>query len=88
MAECEPGAGGRCWSRAAGEVARAWSHLARALALVFPVYALGYLELSACWLLLGLALLFAWRRRRRARLRRELESLEWEEHSELPAWVS
>ncbi|KAG9274714.1 extended synaptotagmin-2 [Astyanax mexicanus] len=85
-----PGEGGRCWSRAAGEAARAWSHLARTLVLVFPVYALGYLELSACWLLLGLALLFVWRKRRArrsARLQRELESREWGEHEDMPAWV-
>ncbi|XP_037387157.1 extended synaptotagmin-2 isoform X2 [Pygocentrus nattereri] len=87
-----PGPASRCWSRAAGEVAHVWSHLARTLVLVFPVYALGYLELSACWLLLGLALLFMWRRRRRARrserARREAEGGERaEEHCELPAWV-
>ncbi|XP_072543259.1 extended synaptotagmin-2 isoform X2 [Salminus brasiliensis] len=85
-----PGPGSRCWSRAAGEVARVWSHLARSLVLVFPVYALGYLELSACWLLLGLALLFMWRKRRASRgerLQREMESREWEEHGEVPAWV-
>ncbi|KAL6491234.1 hypothetical protein MHYP_G00015790 [Metynnis hypsauchen] len=86
-----PGPASRCWSRAAGEVAHVWSHLARTLVLVFPVYALGYLELSACWLLLGLALLFMWRRRRARRserARREAEGGERaEEHCELPAWV-
>ncbi|XP_036452707.1 LOW QUALITY PROTEIN: extended synaptotagmin-2 [Colossoma macropomum] len=86
-----PGPASKCWTRAAGEVARVWSHLARTLVLVFPVYALGYLELSACWLLLGLALLFMWRRRRARRserARREAEGGERaEEHCELPAWV-
>ncbi|KAI4897450.1 hypothetical protein NFI96_031539, partial [Prochilodus magdalenae] len=87
MAEsAEPGAGSRCWSRTAGEVARVWSHLARTLVLVFPVYALGYLELSACWLLLGLALLFMWRRRRRAHRSEGLPQRE-AESCEMPAWA-
>ncbi|XP_066537467.1 extended synaptotagmin-2 [Hoplias malabaricus] len=81
-----PDAAGKCWSRVAGELARAWSHLCRALVLVFPVYVLGYAQASACWLLLGLALLFAWRRRRRDRGSERGSHLE-PESCELPAWV-
>ncbi|TUF20353.1 Extended synaptotagmin-2 [Bagarius yarrelli] len=49
-------------SSSAGRVARTWVRFAKAFVLVFPVYALGYLEFSVSWLLIGLAVVFFWRR--------------------------
>lgn len=75
------------------------TQLARSLALVLPVYVLGYLGLSFSWVLLALLCLF-WAQRRRggksSRLGRALALLQDEERAvrlavasaDLPAWVS
>uniref|UniRef100_F6WTN0 Extended synaptotagmin-2 n=1 Tax=Ornithorhynchus anatinus TaxID=9258 RepID=F6WTN0_ORNAN len=74
------------------------AQLARSFALLFPVYALGYLGLSFSWILLALLLLLWCRRnkgRKTSRLHRALAFLDDEEQavrlsicsSDLPAWV-
>uniref|UniRef100_A0A8C9SLP9 Extended synaptotagmin 2 n=1 Tax=Scleropages formosus TaxID=113540 RepID=A0A8C9SLP9_SCLFO len=80
------------------DVGRTWARFARTFALIFPVYALGFLGFSFSWILIGAAALFWWRKNRRektSRLDRALAYLELEETpvrqklttSELPSWV-
>ncbi|XP_016050020.2 extended synaptotagmin-2 isoform X2 [Erinaceus europaeus] len=83
------------------DVAGLLAQLARSLALLLPVYALGYLGLSFSWLLLALGLLACCRRRqslRASRLGRALALLDAPEPDaaaatpglracDLPAWV-
>ncbi|KAM9500149.1 extended synaptotagmin-2 isoform 3-T3 [Clarias gariepinus] len=76
----------------AARAARTWTRFARALVLIFPVYALGYLGFSVSWLLIGLAVVFFWRRnalgkssrlsRALAFLQRNQEQEEWGEEGE------
>lgn len=63
----------------AGRVARTGVRFAKAFVLIFPVYALGYFEFSISWLLIGLAVLFFWRRNaccKSSRLNRALAFLQ------------
>ncbi|XP_076156305.1 extended synaptotagmin-2 isoform X2 [Alosa pseudoharengus] len=71
---------------------------AKTFALIFPIYVLGYLELSFSWVLIGLALLFWWQRthgHRNTHINRALAFFEHKEKvvrqslpsSELPPWV-
>ncbi|KAG5265264.1 hypothetical protein AALO_G00240310 [Alosa alosa] len=71
---------------------------AKTFALIFPIYVVGYLELSFSWVLIGLALLFWWRRthgHRNTHINRALAFFEHKEKvvrqslpsSELPPWV-
>ncbi|XP_062386796.1 extended synaptotagmin-2 isoform X2 [Sardina pilchardus] len=71
---------------------------AKTFLLIFPIYVLGYLELSFSWVLIVLALLFWWRRthgHRNTHINRALAFFEHEEKvarqslpsSELPPWV-
>ncbi|XP_035392582.1 extended synaptotagmin-2-A [Electrophorus electricus] len=82
----------------AGQLACTWAHLAKTLVVIFPVYALGYLEFSFSWLLIGLAVFFFWRRNtscKSTRINRALAFLEHEEGTVkhnlptdgLPSWI-
>ncbi|KAL4635296.1 extended synaptotagmin-2-like, partial [Arapaima gigas] len=80
------------------DVTRTWTRFARTFALIFPVYAIGWMGFSFSWILIGAAALFWWRKTRRektSRLSRALAFLEHEETparqrlvtAELPSWV-
>lgn len=81
------------------ELTQTWVDFAKTFVLIFPIYALGYFEFSFSWLLMGLAILFWWRRNtggKHSRLSRALAFFEHEERSvkqslttsDLPPWVS
>uniref|UniRef100_A0A8D3CK95 Extended synaptotagmin 2 n=1 Tax=Scophthalmus maximus TaxID=52904 RepID=A0A8D3CK95_SCOMX len=80
------------------ELTQTWVDFAKTFVLIFPIYALGYFEFSFSWLLMGLAILFWWRRNtggKHSRLSRALAFFEHEERSvkqslttsDLPPWV-
>uniref|UniRef100_A0A8C4F2S6 Extended synaptotagmin-like protein 2b n=1 Tax=Dicentrarchus labrax TaxID=13489 RepID=A0A8C4F2S6_DICLA len=80
------------------ELTQTWVHLAKTFVLIFPIYALGYFEFSFSWLLIGLVIVFWWRRNtggKHSRLNRALAFFEQEERSvkqslttsDLPPWV-
>ncbi|KAM6900280.1 extended synaptotagmin-2 isoform 3-T3 [Xenentodon cancila] len=82
----------------AGELAQTWIHFVKTFVLIFPIYALGYFELSFSWLLIGLVIFFWWRRNtggKNSRLSRALAFFDQEERSakqglttsDLPPWV-
>ncbi|XP_039999596.1 extended synaptotagmin-2-A isoform X3 [Xiphias gladius] len=80
------------------DVTQMWIKFAKTFAIIFPIYVLGYFEFSFSWVLIGLAMLFYWRRNHGSkdyRINRALAFLEHEEKSvrqslpttELPPWV-
>lgn len=81
------------------ELTQTWVHFAKTFVLLFPIYMLGYFEFSFSWLLIGLVILFWWKRNtggKHSRLSRALSFFEQEERSvnqgittsDLPEWVS
>uniref|UniRef100_A0A8C6LRF9 Extended synaptotagmin 2 n=1 Tax=Nothobranchius furzeri TaxID=105023 RepID=A0A8C6LRF9_NOTFU len=44
------------------EVIQMWIKFAKTFAIIFPIYVLGYFEFSFSWILIGLAVLFYWRK--------------------------
>ncbi|XP_046879882.1 extended synaptotagmin-2-A isoform X3 [Hypomesus transpacificus] len=82
----------------AGELTHTWIQFAKTFVLIFPIYVLGYLELSFSWLLIGLVIFYWWRRNtggKNNRLSRAYAFFEQEEKtvkqslttSDLPSWV-
>lgn len=80
------------------DVTQMWINFAKTFAIIFPIYVLGYFEFSFSWVLIGLAMLFYWRKNygnRDYRVNRALAFLEHEEKverqsvptTELPPWV-
>ncbi|XP_068422649.1 extended synaptotagmin-2 isoform X2 [Clinocottus analis] len=80
------------------DVAQMWIKFGKTFAVILPIYILGYFEFSFSWVLIGLAMLFYWRRNHGGkdyRINRALAFLEHEEKasrksvltSELPPWV-
>uniref|UniRef100_A0A7N6ARV1 Extended synaptotagmin-like protein 2a n=1 Tax=Anabas testudineus TaxID=64144 RepID=A0A7N6ARV1_ANATE len=80
------------------DVTDMWIKFAKTFAIIFPIYILGYLEFSFSWVLIGLAVLFYWRKNhinKDYRVNRMLAFLEHEEKAvkqsvsptELPPWV-
>ncbi|KAI3374205.1 hypothetical protein L3Q82_006064 [Scortum barcoo] len=76
-----------------------WIKFAKTFAVIFPIYVLGYFEFSFSWVLIGLAVLFYWRRNhgdKNYRINRALAFLEHEDKvtkqsvptTELPPWLS
>lgn len=76
-----------------------WMKFGKTFAIIFPIYVLGYFEFSFSWVLIGLAMLFYWRKNhgnRDYRINRALAFLEQEEKAvkqsvpttDLPPWVS
>ncbi len=81
------------------EVTQMWIKFGKTFAMIFPIYILGYFEFSFSWVLIGLAMLFYWRKNHGSkdyRINRALAFLEHEEKvvkqsvptAELPPWVS
>lgn len=81
------------------DVTQMWIKFAKTFAIIFPIYVLGYFEFSFSWVLIGLAMLFYWRKNHGSkdyRINRALAFLEHEEKAvrqsvptaELPPWVS
>uniref|UniRef100_A0A674MJP7 Extended synaptotagmin 2 n=1 Tax=Takifugu rubripes TaxID=31033 RepID=A0A674MJP7_TAKRU len=75
-----------------------WIKFGKTFAIIFPIYVLGYLEFSFSWVLVGLAMLFYWRKNhgnKDYRINRALAFLEHEEKAvkqsvpttDLPPWV-
>nr|XP_015811495.2 extended synaptotagmin-2-A isoform X1 [Nothobranchius furzeri] len=80
------------------EVIQMWIKFAKTFAIIFPIYVLGYFEFSFSWILIGLAVLFYWRKNysdRDFRINRLLAYLDHEDKAvkqnvpmtELPLWV-
>ncbi|XP_073346862.1 extended synaptotagmin-2-like isoform X2 [Pagrus major] len=80
------------------DVSQMWINFGKTFAIIFPIYILGYFEFSFSWVLIGLAMLFYWRKNyggRDYRINRALAFLEHEEKvvrqsvptAELPPWV-
>ncbi|KAM9789306.1 extended synaptotagmin-2-B [Neosynchiropus ocellatus] len=80
------------------DVTQMWMSFGRTFAIIFPIYVLGYFEFSFSWVLIGLALLFYWRKNygdQDYRINRALKYLEEEDKvvkknvptTELPSWV-
>ncbi|XP_071346664.1 extended synaptotagmin-2-like isoform X2 [Trachinotus anak] len=80
------------------DVTQMWIKFAKTFAVIFPIYILGYFEFSFSWVLIGLAMLFYWRKNHGTkdyRINRALAFLEHEEKAvrksvptaELPPWV-
>ncbi|KAM8880724.1 extended synaptotagmin-2-A isoform 1-T1 [Synchiropus picturatus] len=83
---------------ATSELTQTWVDFVKTFVLIFPIYVLGYLEFSFSWLLIGLLILFWWRRNtggKHSRLSRALAFFDREERSvkhhlstsDLPPWV-
>lgn len=81
------------------DISQMWIKFGKTFAIIFPIYVLGYFEFSFSWVLIGLAMLFYWRRNhgnKDYRINRALAFLDHEEKvvkqtlptSELPPWVS
>jgi len=81
------------------DVTQMWIKFAKTFAIIFPIYVLGYFEFSFSWVLIGLAMLFYWRKNHGSqdyRINRALAFLEHDEKAakqslpttELPPWVS
>lgn len=81
------------------DVTQMWIKFAKTFAIIFPIYILGYFEFSFSWVLIGLAMLFYWRKNHGSkdyRINRALAFLEHEDKAvrqnlpttELPPWVS
>ncbi|XP_041804318.1 extended synaptotagmin-2-A isoform X1 [Chelmon rostratus] len=80
------------------DVTQMWIKFGKTFAIIFPIYILGYFEFSFSWVLIGLAMLFYWRKNHGSkdyRINRALAFLEHEEKAvkqsvpttELPPWV-
>ncbi|XP_042353725.1 LOW QUALITY PROTEIN: extended synaptotagmin-2-A [Plectropomus leopardus] len=80
------------------DVTQMWIKFGKTFAIIFPIYVLGYFEFSFSWVLIGLAMLFYWRKNhgnKDYRINRALAFLDHEERavkqhvptSELPPWV-
>ncbi|XP_070775034.1 extended synaptotagmin-2-like isoform X2 [Enoplosus armatus] len=80
------------------DVTQMWIKFGKTFAIIFPIYVLGYFEFSFSWVLIGLAMLFYWRKNhgnKDYRINRALAFLEHEEKAvkqsvptaELPPWV-
>nr|XP_020468091.1 extended synaptotagmin-2-like isoform X2 [Monopterus albus] len=80
------------------DVTQMWIKFAKTFALILPIYILGYLEFSFSWVLIGLAMLFYWRRNHGSKdykINRALAFLEHEDKAvkqsmsptEMPPWV-
>lgn len=81
------------------DVTQMWISFGKTFAMIFPIYVLGYFEFSFSWVLIGLAMLYYWRKNHGSkdyRINRALAFLEHEEKAvkqsvataELPPWVS
>ncbi|KAG7218970.1 hypothetical protein INR49_005548, partial [Caranx melampygus] len=44
------------------DVTQMWINFAKTFAIILPIYILGYFEFSFSWVLIGLAMLFYWRK--------------------------
>uniref|UniRef100_A0A3Q3BGQ6 Extended synaptotagmin-like protein 2a n=1 Tax=Kryptolebias marmoratus TaxID=37003 RepID=A0A3Q3BGQ6_KRYMA len=80
------------------DVTQMWMKFAKTFAIIFPIYMIGYFEFSFSWVLIGLAMLFYWRKNysdKDYRINRALAYLEHEDKAvkqsvptaELPPWV-
>ncbi|XP_033506106.2 extended synaptotagmin-2 isoform X4 [Epinephelus lanceolatus] len=80
------------------DVTEMWIKFGKTFAIIFPIYVLGYFEFSFSWVLIGLAMLFYWRKNhgnKDYRINRALAFLDYEDKvvkqsvptSELPPWV-
>ncbi|XP_049930571.1 extended synaptotagmin-2-A isoform X1 [Epinephelus moara] len=80
------------------DVTEMWIKFGKTFAIIFPIYVLGYFEFSFSWVLIGLAMLFYWRKNhgnKDYRINRALAFLDHEDKvvkqsvptSELPPWV-
>ncbi|XP_067462791.1 extended synaptotagmin-2-A isoform X2 [Thunnus thynnus] len=80
------------------DVSQMWIKFAKTFAIIFPIYILGYFEFSFSWVLIGLAMLFYWRKNhgnKDYRINRALAFLDHEDKTarqsvpttELPPWV-
>ncbi|XP_031726491.1 extended synaptotagmin-2 isoform X3 [Anarrhichthys ocellatus] len=80
------------------DITQMWMKFGKTFAIILPIYILGYFEFSFSWVLIGLAMLFYWRRNyggKDYRINRALAFLDHEEKavrqsvpmSELPPWV-
>ncbi|KAM9826925.1 extended synaptotagmin-2-B [Neosynchiropus ocellatus] len=83
---------------ATSELTQTWVDFVKTFVIIFPIYVLGYFEFSFSWLLIGLVILFWWRRNtggKHSRLSRALAFFAQEERSvqhnlttsDLPPWV-
>lgn len=81
------------------ELIQMWIKFGKTFAIIFPIYVLGYFEFSFSWVLIGLAVLFYWRKNHGNedyRINRALTFLEHQEKAvkqsvpttDLPPWVS
>uniref|UniRef100_A0A673B1N1 Extended synaptotagmin-like protein 2a n=1 Tax=Sphaeramia orbicularis TaxID=375764 RepID=A0A673B1N1_9TELE len=80
------------------DVTEMWIRFVKTFAIIFPIYILGYFEFSFSWVLIGLAMLFYWRKNygnKNFRINRALALLEQEDKvvkqsiptCQLPPWV-
>lgn len=80
------------------DVSDMWIKFAKTFAVILPIYILGYLEFSFSWVLIGLAMLFYWRKNhinKDYRINRVFTFLEHQDKAvkqsvsptELPPWV-
>ncbi|XP_028282802.1 extended synaptotagmin-2 isoform X2 [Parambassis ranga] len=80
------------------DITEMWIKFGKTFAIILPIYVLGYFEFSFSWVLIGLAMLFYWRRNygsKDYRINRALAFLDHEEKAtrqtvpttELPPWV-
>lgn len=81
------------------DVSQMWIKFAKTFAVIFPIYVLGYFEFSFSWVLIGLAMLFYWRKNHGSKDYRINRALAFLDHkdttakqslpaTELPPWVS
>ncbi|KAM4728266.1 extended synaptotagmin-2 isoform 2-T2 [Anableps anableps] len=80
------------------DVSQMWIKFAKTFAIIFPIYVLGYFEFSFSWVLIGLAMLFYWRKNHGNKDYRINQALAFLDHkdkvvrqslptTELPPWV-
>ncbi|XP_014852211.1 PREDICTED: extended synaptotagmin-2-like isoform X2 [Poecilia mexicana] len=80
------------------DVSQMWIKFAKTFAIIFPIYILGYFEFSFSWVLIGLAMLFYWRKNHGSKDYRINRALAFLDHkdtaarqslpaTELPPWV-
>ncbi|XP_054878328.1 extended synaptotagmin-2 isoform X2 [Poeciliopsis prolifica] len=80
------------------DVSQMWIKFAKTFAVIFPIYVLGYFEFSFSWVLIGLAILFYWRKNHGSKDYRINRALAFLDHkdtaarqslpaTELPPWV-
>uniref|UniRef100_A0A673AWL9 Extended synaptotagmin-like protein 2a n=1 Tax=Sphaeramia orbicularis TaxID=375764 RepID=A0A673AWL9_9TELE len=80
------------------DVTEMWIRFVKTFAIIFPIYILGYFEFSFSWVLIGLAMLFYWRKNygnKNFRINRALALLEQEDKvvkqsiptCQLPPWT-